>query len=1041
MYGLDRPILYGVREDDDEHDESTLELPTIALSNPSSPIPQSPQRAFPDPPSIGPSFQVRARSRLKKALAKIQQSQDQADEQKRMNLLEFRAKYIRSTTAEGSTRIAKHAVDTMNPNAYSSALPSMGTEHVPVPLFSPRSFDRPARTPFVEPPKPAPPRLSTPEFRAGMNLILGPEAPLMWTTINAAKRSYPEAYGGQVRGQTRSLAYRYLRYIHGSKDFSDDALREYMQKRADERRDKDKISLTHENALAEVIRSALDTEVVADIRFNKAHITEEQMKLIMLKAATTEDQIELYNFLIDEVTEEILFKEMPCAMKLIEEEIIKREDAALFDMDSVLSTMTIRQLRNELQRYGKSEVEFRDDLNALPQVDSPAIRGVLRKQCLIKLLLEQRKMYGYLEKGERVKAEIRPWTSILRNGTPTTDPKEDMWERRRRRFERKKKEAEEKGRTPPATPQFFKDNSSKTFVDPFVRSQMVKSLLSRYKTAGEVRAVMAVNGMETKTEGLKGEERRQKLANNLVDNISKNDDLFRAWKAVLMQGEFRDETDVVDDLVDFSSKAPPSRSLNSRGTASRRRRVRMRPQSMSWRPDGTHDDFARPSTDSLDRDWVKRKKGEREEWFNKITGEVIPIHMFFSPEQEPGGFGVDYLEKLLERGVSLPVKSDVEGMSLADFGFIPQENRPTTAYDDKEFEDYMRNTKIRLRARGLDKPGSEVAYQRSILKAKIMYEMKIKGSTRKGQSNVRGEGSNIFVVQSRGNEDDDDDDEEFIAEYIVSQVEKELPQLLLEGLLLKFGAGPPKPPKKGKAKDAFMSIRFLDEAHGYESMEDFKFYYSKLEVPVARNKAILLKELLMRVRRRNWDDDSEDSEGEEEGESLVVEAPVDVPPKTIPEDESERRMELEPEYELEPEPEPEPEPELELEVAELPRMLEWARYQDDNGWEYWYNSNTGKSQYENPFDYDSEDESDEEREAAARETEGKMFVEFCCIMVQRVFRGNRSRKETRKIIAKKFRKIRAIANTGVWAYEDVTTGQIYEKRPSIFKFLWPHTKF
>lgn len=99
------------------------------------------------------------------------------------------------------------------------------------------------------------------------------------------------------------------------------------------------------------------------------------------------------------------------------------------------------------------------------------------------------------------------------------------------------------------------------------------------------------------------------MANNLVDSISKKDDLFRAWKAVLLQGKHKIISDASDDLVDFENNIPVLRGLSSRGTASRRRssRLKMRPHSTLWRPDGSieSDDFYRPGTDN---DWVKQKR-------------------------------------------------------------------------------------------------------------------------------------------------------------------------------------------------------------------------------------------------------------------------------------------------------------------------------------------------------------------------------------------------------------------------------------------------
>ena len=163
--------------------------------------------------------------------------------------------------------------------------------------------------------------------------------------------------------------------------------------------------------LAVIIKEALDKEEVAEIRFNKNHITEEQMKLIMLKAATSLDQVELFYLLMEEVTEEFLYNDdVPAAKKTVEAEIVQRENDIAFDMDPVLSTYTLRQLREELKRYGKEESEFRKQLSTLPNCESQAVRGALRKNCLIGIMLEQREMYGHLEKGQYVKEVKRPWT-------------------------------------------------------------------------------------------------------------------------------------------------------------------------------------------------------------------------------------------------------------------------------------------------------------------------------------------------------------------------------------------------------------------------------------------------------------------------------------------------------------------------------------------------------------------------------------------------------------------------------------------------------
>jgi len=298
---------------------------------------------------------------------------------------------------------------------------------------------------------------------------------------------------------------------------------------------------------------------------------------------------------------------------------------------------------------------------------------LLRKKCLIEILLKQRKLYGVLEKGEVVKAVMRPWTRIIRTGTASKDGEGagGAWERRRQRFEKKMREKERRerggrgGEDGEEREDDFFENNEKIFVDPYVRKELVEALLEKHKTANELRGVMKAFKVDTKTPGVKGAARMVKMANNLIDTVSKKDDLFRAWKAVLLQGRHKVDTDVTDDLLVMQKTVPGSRALNSRGFGSRRRgssRLKLRPKSGAWRPDGRwEDDFQRPGREM--NDWFKVKRDDGgEEWRNRVTGEIIPIHMFFSPESEPGGFGVDYLEGLLNRGVSLPLGAGGDGM-------------------------------------------------------------------------------------------------------------------------------------------------------------------------------------------------------------------------------------------------------------------------------------------------------------------------------------------------------------------------------------------
>ncbi|GMH95716.1 hypothetical protein TrST_g6428 [Triparma strigata] len=1082
------PTLHAHNEDSSDNDSQGTTPPRA----------ESPQFTLGEPPAFAPTFQIKARKKLAKALQKWEDSVKEDEERKKklkmmmksgdgeagVNVLKFRAKYVRQTTASASTRIVSYDHHNhVNPSPYPASLPSITGNKgaAPVLLYSPRSFDRPLRTPFVEPPPPEPVRLSTPEFKAAVNFQLGPEAPLMWNTIKASKRMYKDEWGGEVRGQTRALAYRYLRYIHGAKDFSDGALREYMLAHKKKREEADKLKRGHENVLADVIRDALDKEEVANIKFNKEFITEEQMKLIMLKAATTEDQVELFHFLIDEVTEEMLFcdKEasVPRNLKLVEIEIVNRMNDEAQKLDPLLCTYTLRQLRDELKRYGKSETEFRKELSMLPDVTSQAVRGCLRKRCLIDIVLQMREMYGVLKTGEVIKAQERPWTRIIRTGTASEGARVGEWEKRRRRIERKRREKDrqagligDEGEGGGGDDFGGAEANNKTFVDPWVRKEMVEALLEKHRTANSLRKFMKSFNVTTVTEGVKGEARRVKMANNLVDSISKKDDLFRAWKAVLLQGKHKIISNVSDDLLDFEGEGGvASRGLSSRGLASRRRssRLRMRPHSTLWRPDGSigaADDFNRPGTEN---DWVKQKRkgGKGEEWRNRVTGEIIPIRMFFSPESEPGGFGIDYLEGLLERGVSLPMKQlekySMEGMSL-EHGFVPP-MRPSSAasdYDD-EFDEYFRKRKLRMKERGEEwGKGTGVAHQRSLLEARKRYDKK---KRRGGNAYVVGKGGGSS--SSEEEEEEDVSDTEYVAEHIVSEIEAGIPSWFFEDLLMRFGAGPPKKPKKkGEAggggssgSDIFSTIEFRDE--NYNSLEEFKFYYSRLEVPVARNKALMLRELKMRVevvesgRAKLYDgesdEDDDDDDDNNDDDAFVVGVGVDVGEGR----DSSGGLDLA-KHSLEPSPSPSPdntEPEPESEPVAVP-LIGWARYTDDNGWPYFYNHKTGESTYENPFDTgeDSSDEEDsdfESFEERRKKEQARLFMEFCCIIVQARVRGAQARKKTRFTLAKRFRKVldldSAVAGCEekTYVYEDLQDKKIHKRRPSLFNYVFPNSKF
>ena len=54
------------------------------------------------------------------------------------------------------------------------------------------------------------------------------------------------------------------------------------------------------------------------------------------------------------MTEEFLYNDdVSAAKRAVEAEIVQRENDTCFDMDPILSTYTLRQLREELKRYGK----------------------------------------------------------------------------------------------------------------------------------------------------------------------------------------------------------------------------------------------------------------------------------------------------------------------------------------------------------------------------------------------------------------------------------------------------------------------------------------------------------------------------------------------------------------------------------------------------------------------------------------------------------------------------------------------------------------
>ena len=125
----------------------------------------------------------------------------------------------------------------------------------------------------------------------------------------------------------------------------------------------------------------------------------------------------------------------------------------------------------------------------------------------------------------------------------------------------------------------------------------------------------------------------------------------------------------------------------------------------------------------------------------------------------------------------------------------------------------------------------------------------------------------------------------------------------------------------------------------------------------------------------------------------------------------------------------------------------------------------------------SESESDDDETSALKAEKlmekelAESITAFCAIMVQRKWRGGRSRMEARAWLAGLFRKIRngnkesserrrdeeanleaaeaaAVEEAGKevdlepdFVYENVLTGETFTKRPILFKFLFPYSTF
>ncbi|GMI15015.1 hypothetical protein TrVE_jg10981 [Triparma verrucosa] len=164
------------------------------------------------------------------------------------------------------------------------------------------------------------------------------------------------------------------------------------------------------------------------------------------------------------------------------------------------------------------------------------------------------------------------------------------------------------------------------------------------------------------------------------------------------------------------------------------------------------------------------------------------------------------------------------------------------------------------------------------------------------------------------------------------------------------------------------------------------------------------------------------------------------------------------------------EEEEEEEEEEAPPRLEWTRYKDERGHNYYYNNRTGASTYMNPYakrPTDGDESSDDDEEEVVfelpKDPDLLGFLVFCAILVQKHFRGNLVRKIVRErrceavarrvqarargMLGRNFarrmfaKQIRKTFEGGSWIYEDVTTKQIFFERPVIFKFLFPNSTF
>ena len=461
-------------------------------------------------------------------------------------------------------------------------------------------------------------------------------------------------------------------------------------------------------------------------------------------------------------------------------------------------------------------------------------------------------------------------------------------------------------------------------------------------------------------------------------------------------------------------------------------------------------------------DWVKEKNEFNEMvWKNKLSGETVPIRKVFHADynnsstnkngvMREDGAGVDYLERLLSKGVSISISGKSTGggyIGDEDFGILEMRAEEMSSKMDM----YLR----RKQMGDVELKGSEMALLRS--------ELKMKMKTTMAPLDIMRSNANVFVVEhddddlSDSSANSDQSDTDLIADHIVSIVQGRIGNFVLEELMIRFGGGPQgkitaKSNNNDNDNDQEFKIEMRDEFD--RVLDDFIFYYDKLEIPVSKLKIQLLRELLAKVvRLNNEEEEEEEEEDEEEEEEKRCAEGVDILAKQTQvyyydsklnelrdatvtkvhfndfepyytilfdgEGGQERQttrshltmMWVEPkkeEGEGEEEEEVEGEEGEEMEVVDVgnsekggqPR-LEWSPYPDERGNFYFYNNRTGASTYMNPYvergaenenDNDEDEDEIDETTYLPKDPDLLGFFVFCTVLVQKRWRGNKTRK-------------------------------------------------